>query len=44
MPRRPDTPTAVAFTGTKEVAKLGIGIRSVRVPAYSSNSPRRSHS
>jgi len=29
MPRQPDTPTTVAFTGTKEVAMLGIEGHSV---------------
>jgi len=29
MPRRPDTPTAVAFTGTSGAAEVGIGTHSV---------------
>ncbi len=32
MPKQPATPTAVASTGTREVAILGIGGLSVRMP------------
>ena len=39
MPRRPDTPTSVAFTGTRRLAMLGIGTPQCTDPVRFVQSP-----